>query len=137
MAIKKIPWHRLIKFAIVGGSSFVIDFGFYFVFTRFAHIPYIASRTMSIALAFIWNFLLNRQWTFQARSGKMSHQAARFLVVMTITSFLNLLLMRLGVSRWHLNDLLVLVVVSILIMGINFTAHHLWSYATDSSKPNR
>lgn len=131
---KILPWQRLIKFAFVGGSAFVIDFAIYFVLTRFGHIPYIASRIVSISLAMIWNFTMNRNWTFQAKTGKVRRQAPRFLIVMALTSLLNLVLMRVGVSSLHLNDLLVLVVVSLLIMLINFSAHQLWSYKPASPR---
>ncbi len=126
--MKKFPWARLIKFAIVGGIAFAIDFAIYLLLTRMLHVPYLLSRCFSIGAAMAWNFSLNRTWTFQAQSGKMSRQAARFTVVMVITSGLNLGLMRLGVSTLHLNDLLVLVAVSLLIMLVNFCAHHFWSY---------
>lgn len=126
--IAKIPWKRLIKFGLVGGSAFAIDFVIYFLLTRYAHVPYLASRMVSIACAFGWNFTLNRNWTFEAKAGSVKKQAPRFVIVMTATSLLNLALMRFGVSTLHLNDLLVLVGVSILIMGVNFLAHQFWSY---------
>jgi putative flippase GtrA len=67
--IQALPWHRLIKFAITGGTAFAIDFSIYFVLTRFFHVPYLVSRTFSIGAAFTWNFLLNRNWTFRATEG--------------------------------------------------------------------
>ncbi len=126
--IRALPWRKLIKFAITGGTAFVIDFSIYFALTRFAHVPYIAARAISIALAFTWNFLLNRYWTFRATEGKIIRQASRFVTVMAITSLLNLGLMHVGVDYLHFNDLIVIVVVSLLIMGINYTAHNIWSY---------
>lgn len=126
--LRQLPWQRLIKFAFVGGTAFALDFGIYFILTRFAHIPYISSRVLSIAAAFTWNFMLNRNWTFQAKTGRVGRQAARFVIVMVGTSMLNLVLLRFGVESLHSNDLIVLVVVSLMIMGVNFLLHSLWSY---------
>lgn len=127
--ISRLPWQRLVKFVIIGGIAFGLDFGLYFLLTRLGHFPYLASRAVSITGSMVWNFTLNRYWTFQATAGQVSRQATRFLIVMVATSLLNLALMRLGVSIWHLNDLVVLIVVSVLIMLVNFIAHHWWSYA--------
>lgn len=126
--LRALPWRRFIKFAITGGTAFAIDFSIYFVLTRFAHVPYIGARAISIAMAFTWNFLLNRYWTFRATEGKIVRQASRFVTVMTVTSLLNLGLMHIGVDYLHFNDLLVIIVVSLLIMGVNYMAHQLWSY---------
>jgi len=125
----KIPWQRLTRFVIIGGGAFVIDFGLYYIFTRFGHFPYLASRTVSITLSMIWNFFLNRSWTFQATNGPITRQATRFIIVMVATSLLNLALMHVGVSTLHLNDLLTLVAVTGLITLVNFVFHQAWSYA--------
>jgi putative flippase GtrA len=137
--MNKIPWKRLFRFAMVGGSAFVIDFATYYMLTRVGHVPYLLGRIISISGAMLWNFTLNRNWTFQAKKGGVSQQAPRFLTVMAATSLLNLVLMRIGVSYFHLNDLLVMIGVSLCIMLINFFAHQQWSYAprssTTASKP--
>lgn len=126
--LQKLPWRRLIKFGMVGGSAFAIDFVIYVGLTRVGHLPYLLSRTISLAIAMVWNFTLNRNWTFRAREGKVQHQATRFLIVMGLTSLLSLGLMRVGVSYFHWHDLLVMIGVSLLIMLINFLAHQAWSY---------
>lgn len=130
--LDKIPWGKLIKFSFVGGTAFALDFAIYFILTRYGHVPYLLSRVISIACAFAWNFLMNRNWTFQARDGAMSRQACRFIIVMGTTSLLNLVLMHIGVSILRLHDLLVIILVSLLIMGVNFFAHSRWSYRESS-----
>ncbi len=126
--LQTLPWRRVVKFTFVGGTAFAMDFVIYLLLTRVGHAPYLLSRVISIGAAFAWNFTLNRQWTFRAHEGKVARQAGRFLVVMVLTSLLNLGLMHVGVSRLHLNDVAVMVGVSLLIMGVNFLAHSLWSY---------
>lgn len=126
--IQALPWKKLLKFAITGGTAFAIDAGLYLLLTRFGHWPYLTARTASLGVAMGWNFTLNRNWTFRAQDGRVGRQAARFLTVMTATSLMSLGLMRIGVGELGLNDVLVLVVVSILMMGVNYTAHQFWSY---------
>jgi len=125
---KNIPWQRFIKFAITGGTALAIDIAIYVVLTRFGHMPYFISRAISLSIAVVWNFTVNRHWTFEAGTGKVSQQAPKFLTVIIATSLINLGLMRIGVSYLHLNDLLVLIGNSVLIVLINFSAHYFWSY---------
>lgn len=127
--LKRLPWKRFIKFLIAGGSALAIDFAIYFILTRYVHIPYLAGRAVSLAVAMIWNFSLNRNWTFQARTGKVRRQLPRFLFVMTATSLLSLALMKVGVSYLKLNDLLVIIVIAVITSLINFIAHQTWSYS--------
>ncbi|MEK7181937.1 MAG: GtrA family protein [Patescibacteria group bacterium] len=117
------------KFGITGGSALAIDVAIYYVLTRYGHVPYLLSRTISLGVAIFWNFSLNRHWTFRATLGKVQQQFPRFLAVIVMTSLLNLLLMKIGVSYLHLHDLLVIFLVSALITFINFFAHYFWSYA--------
>jgi putative flippase GtrA len=127
--LNKIPWYRLIKFSIIGGSALVIDIGIYIFLTRIEHIQYIISRLISLSIAIFWNFNLNRHWTFQAVSEKVNRQFVKFLIVIISTSLLSLILMKIGVSVLHIYDLLVIIIVSFLILLINFFAHYFWSYA--------
>ena len=126
--VRPLPWGKLIKFGVVGGTALALDFGIYFLLTRFGHLPYLGSRAISIASAFAWNFTLNRYWTFKAHTGDVRRQATRFTITMVCTSLLNLGLMHVGVSILHGPDLLVILIVSALIMGINYLVHSLWSY---------
>ena len=128
--LQRLPWQRFIKYAITGGMAIAIDFAIYYLLTRFVHLPYLASRTVSYGVALVWNFTLNRNWTFQAKSGRVSRQAPRFLVVMGVTLLLNLVFMRIGVSYLNINDLIVFIFVTGLTAVANFSAHMFWSYKT-------
>jgi dolichol-phosphate mannosyltransferase len=106
----------------------------YVFLTRYLHVSYLPSRAFSLSIAVVWNFTLNRSWTFQATAGRVGVQAPRFLLVIVCTSILNLALMRFGVSVLHMYDLLVIFIVAVLITSINFSAHLFWSYASDKQE---
>lgn len=127
--LDKFPPQRLLRFIVTGGTALAIDMAIYFVLTRYGHLYYLWSRVISLAVAIIWNFTVNRQWTFRAVSGDVMIQVSRFLAVILVTSLANLMLMHVGISYLHLNDLFVLVFVSGFITIFNFTAHSFWSYA--------
>lgn len=133
---QKVPWWKLTKFILTGGVALAIDVAIYYALTRYGGIYYLLARTFSLSVAILWNFSINRYWTFQATEGKVSRQALRFILVILSTSLLSLGMMKVGVSILHFHDLSVLLVVSAITTLINFSAHSLWSYKKENSGPS-
>ncbi|MGO3326692.1 GtrA family protein [Gordonia sp. (in: high G+C Gram-positive bacteria)] len=91
------PLHRLvmkhnelIKFAIVGGTTFIIDTAIYYllVFTVLEPKPVVA-RIISGVVATILSYILNREWAFKNRGGRERHHEA--LLFFLISGFAVLL----------------------------------------------
>ncbi|WP_067544173.1 GtrA family protein [Nocardia crassostreae] len=74
---------ELIKFAIVGATTFVIDIGIFYILklTVLEPKPTVA-RILSGVIAVIASYILNREWTFDKRGGREKHhEALLFFVV--------------------------------------------------------
>jgi putative flippase GtrA len=75
--------HELIKFAIVGATTFVIDSGIFYLLklTVLAPKP-ITAKIISGVIAVIASYILNREWSFKGRGGReRHHEALLFFVV--------------------------------------------------------
>ncbi len=120
---------RFSKFLAIGGSALLLDISLYYILTRYFSVTYLLSRSISLGVAIFWNFYLNRIWTFAAQKDLVLPQFGRFLVVIGSTSLLNLFCMHVGVSVLGINDLVVILCISVLLTLINFIAHSFWSYA--------
>ncbi|CRK59767.1 hypothetical protein [Alloactinosynnema sp. L-07] len=76
--------HReLLKFAIVGGTTFVIDNGIWFLlkFTVLEDKP-ITAKAIAVIVATIVSYILNREWSFRTRGGRETHhEAALFFLI--------------------------------------------------------
>ncbi|MDQ3580031.1 MAG: GtrA family protein [Actinomycetota bacterium] len=76
--------HReLVKFAIVGGTTFVIDNGIWFLlkFTILESKP-ITAKAIAVIIAIIVSYILNREWSFRTRGGReRHHEAALFFLI--------------------------------------------------------
>ena len=127
--LQSIPWWKLMKFVITGGVALTIDIAIYYALTRYGGVYYLLARTLSLGVAILWNFSINRYWTFQATEGGVGRQASRFVIVIVSTSLMSLGLMKLGVSILHFHDMIVLLAVSVVTTLLNFSAHYFWSYA--------
>lgn len=120
---------RFSKFLTIGGSALLLDISLYYILTRYFSVPYLLSRSISLGVAIFWNFYLNRIWTFAAQKDSALSQFGRFLVVIGSTSLLNLFCMHVGVSILGINDIVVILCISVILTLINFIAHSFWSYA--------
>ncbi len=55
-----------IKYLIVGGSSFLLDYLLFYLLFRKMNIDKVVSNSISIFIAFWFNFFLNRLWSFKS-----------------------------------------------------------------------
>lgn len=134
MLLQWFPFRKLVKFVITGGIALGVDMTLYYFLTRYGHVYYLLARILSLGVAIVWSFTVNRQWTFRAVEGDARKQAVKFVTVILFTSLLSLGLMHVGVTLLHFHDLVVILAVSVMTTLINFSAHSLWSYAGNKKK---
>ena len=73
---------RFIRFVIVGGIGFVVDFGTFNVLSLVFSVPVVLASILSFIFAVCSNFVWNRYWTYpDSRSKRIRRQLAEFLLV--------------------------------------------------------
>ncbi|MGH3524084.1 MAG: GtrA family protein [Mycobacterium sp.] len=69
--------HELIKFAIVGATTFVIDSVLFYTLKLTVLEPKpVTAKVISGIVAVIASYILNREWSFRARGGRERHHEA-------------------------------------------------------------
>jgi len=69
--------HELIKFAIVGATTFVIDSALFFTLKLTVLEPKpVTAKIISGIVAVIASYILNREWSFRDRGGRERHHEA-------------------------------------------------------------
>src|SRR5246127_3493830 len=69
--------HELIKFAIVGATTFVIDSALFYTLKLTVLEPKpVTAKIISGIVAVIASYILNREWSFQNRGGRERHHEA-------------------------------------------------------------
>lgn len=66
---------QLFRYGIVGGISFVVDFGTLYLLTEFAGVPYLVSASLGFCVGLATNWLLSVQWVFQRTDATRNKQA--------------------------------------------------------------
>jgi putative flippase GtrA len=69
---------QLLKYALVGGAAFLLDFSLLYLLTEYLHFHYIVSATIAFIAGLLFNYGLSVRWVFRERA--LSSKLAEFLV---------------------------------------------------------
>lgn len=85
-------YRQMAKFLVVGGTTWVIDTGLYFLLTSTVlNNKILTAKIIAILVAMIVNYVLNREWSFNNRGGReRHHEAALFFLLNGIGIVVNL-----------------------------------------------
>ncbi|PXY32365.1 GtrA family protein [Prauserella muralis] len=88
-----IKHRELLKFAIVGGTTFVVDNGIWYLLKLTVLEPKpTTAKAIAIIVATIVSYVLNREWSFRTRGGReRHHEAALFFLISGFAVVLNLI----------------------------------------------
>jgi len=93
--------HLMKRYAVVGATSMVIDFGILYILTDIFGVYYLTSATASFVVAAFYNYFLNRHWTFRS-NGSRRKQLPIFFAIAIIGVALNNGIMYIGVDQFGL-----------------------------------
>ncbi len=145
--------HReLLKFAVVGGTCFVIDTAIFFGLKSLVLSDHpVTAKVVATLVATIVSYVLNREWSFRTRGGReRRHEAALFFLVNGIGIVLNS--MPLWVSRYllHLQEpnvsrlaeevsdfLSAQVVGTLIAMAFRWYSYKKWVFPQAGYRPRR
>lgn len=97
--------HHFVRYLVVGGSTFVMDFGLLFLLHGKARVHLAIATSLAYWISIVYNFLLNRSWTFSARDkSDLRRHLSTYLVLLGFNYLFTVVFVSL-VSH-HLNYLL-------------------------------
>jgi len=96
---KKETW-RITKFVIFSASAGVIEMGAFALLNELIDWPYWPSYLIALTLSVLWNFTLNRRFTFQSYANVPKAMALVFAYYLVFTPTTTLL------GNWLAEDLL-------------------------------
>ncbi len=112
---------RFIKFALFSASAGLIEIGSFALFNEVMHWPYWLSYLVALVLSVVWNFTLNRKFTFKSAANVPIAMLKVALFYAVFTPLSTLLEHQLaGNLGW--NEYL----VTAINMGLNFVTEFLY-----------
>ena len=112
---------RVIKFTLFSVSAGLIEIGAFTLLNELAHLPYWISYLTALVLSVLWNFTLNRKYTFRSAANVpvAMLKVALFYAVFTplSTGLEHILTMRLGWNEY---------LVTAINMLLNFVTEYFY-----------
>ena len=112
---------RFIKFTLFSISAGLIEMGSFALLNEVFHLPYWISYLTALVLSVVWNFTLNRKFTFKSAANvpiAMLKVALFYVAFIPLSTWLeHVLTMRLGWNEY---------LVTAINMGLNFVTEFLY-----------
>lgn len=116
-------YKQIIKFALVGGTAFIIDYFLLYFCTSFLKIPYYFSNIVSFSVSVIYNYILSYKWVFEVdeeQNKKMGFLI--FIVLSVIGLILNQLILWITVEYFNIYYMTAKVGATGIVMIYNFVS---------------
>lgn len=114
-----------VRFCIVGGLGFAINFLILTILHSFLNWPLVLSQLLGSEIALFCNFILHHNWTYKGRNSKKTviQLLLQFHMVSWPAILGSTVMVGIGVTLLGLSDLIALAASSIIALAWNF----LWS----------
>lgn len=112
---------QMFRYAIVGGVSFIVDYGLLYALTEWLGLHYLLSATISFTAGLQVNYLISIRWVFG--KSKLSSRTAEFIVygiIGVVGLLLNNLLLYLFTDCFRLHYMLSKLVSAAIVLVWNF-----------------
>ena len=118
-------FNQIIKFVIVGGIAFVIDYLILIFCKEVLNLNVLLSAAIAFTISAIFNYILSIKWVFDVKNNDKRKTFILFLIFSIIGLGLTELIMWIGVDKLNISYLLVKLVATIIVMIFNFVTRKL------------
>jgi len=117
--MKKL-FKQLIKFGIIGGFAFLIDYSLLYTLTEFLGIYYLYSSIISFTISLIFNYIASIKWVFDVSKKQTLKDFSIFVLLSLIGLGINQLIMYIMVEKARIWYMFSKIVATIIVMVWNF-----------------
>ncbi|MDQ3758823.1 MAG: GtrA family protein [Actinomycetota bacterium] len=129
--LKPENWVQLLKFALVGGSGYVVNLLVFAALSGAADLHHIPAAIGAFLVAVTNNFAWNRIWTFreEAADRHPGNQGLRFLAVSVVGLGVNLAVLEALVTGADFGELPAQAIAVAAAMPVNFIGNKLLTFS--------
>lgn len=119
---------QLIKFGLVGGIAFLIDYGIMVFLTEVFKIPSLISAAISFTVSVIFNYIASVKWVFDVDKKKNSKtkELVVFILLSIVGLGINELIMWIMDKEFGIYYMISKIVATIVVMCYNFITRKLF-----------
>ena len=117
---------QIVKFGLVGGLAFIIDYALLFVLTEFLNVYYLISAVISFSVSVIFNYILSVKWVFDVKQKQGPKEVFIFIALSVVGLGINQLCMWLGVDIFNIHYMIVKLGATFIVMVYNFISRKIF-----------
>lgn len=127
MEKKKNLWQQILRFAVVGGGAFAIDYGIMILLTEVFGINYLISSAISFTVSVIFNYILSVQWVFNVTDDRSQTQDFLVFIILSVVGLgINQLIMWLSVDKLGIFYMISKIGATAVVMVYNFVTRKIF-----------
>ena len=111
---------QILKFGVVGGTSFLIDYGIFTILSQLLNIHYLIASIISFSISVIYNYILSIKWVFDVSKKQTAKEFVIFIVLSVIGLGLNSFIMYISVDLLHIHEMISKIIATAIVMVYNF-----------------
>lgn len=116
-------YRELILYVFFGGLTTLVDWVSYWLMTDIIHVPYMAAAFLSQIFSILFAYVTNRSFVFESKvrgARAVAVEMIKFFGARGASLLLNMLVMYVGVDMLHINDKVIKVIASVLVIIANY-----------------
>lgn len=116
--------NQILKFGVVGGIAFVIDYGILFLLAKVIGLNELLSAAISFIVSLTFNYFLSTKWVFEAKK-QTPKEVIIFVLLSVVGLGINELLIYLGTKKLGIDVMIVKLFATAIVMVYNFITRKL------------
>ncbi len=117
---------QILKFGVVGGGAFLIDYSILYVLTEFVGIHYLISSVISFIISLIFNYILSIYWVFDVTKKQTAKEIIIFVILSVIGLGINQIVMYVGSDLLQIYYMITKLVATFIVMVWNFVTRKIF-----------
>lgn len=118
--------NQILKFGVVGGGAFLIDYILLYILTEYLNIYYLTSSIISFIISLIFNYILSIKWVFDVTKKQTIKEVLIFVVLSVLGLGINQVVMYVGADLLNIHYMFTKLVATAIVMVWNFVTRKIF-----------
>ena len=124
----KLLGREAFMYLVFGVLTTIVNFIIYYIFNIILSFSAGFSTTIASAIAILFAYITNKIWVFESKTSNKKELFSEFLKFISariFTYFVDLILLVIFVDKLHFNSIIMKIIVSIIVIVLNYIASKL------------